>query len=216
MLRNRATRILVSLLLGLALLLPLSLPASAATSYTVVPGDTLWKISAKFQVSINEIVKANPQLQNPDWIYVGQVLQIPDRSTPTTPPNSVSTFEKRVLDLTNAERAKAGLAPLKLNAELSRVARFKSQDMRDRNYFSHTSPTYGSPFTMMRNFGIRFTAAGENIAAGYTTPESVVKGWMNSPGHRQNIMNPSYNKLGVGYAAGGSYRHYWTQMFIRG
>ena len=128
---------------------------------------------------------------------------------------SISAFEQQVLDLTNAERTKAGLSPLKLNTELSNVARVKSQDMRDNKYFDHNSPTYGSPFDMMQKFGIKFTAAGENIAAGQTTPQAVVTGWMNSPGHRQNILNANYTEIGVGYAAGGSYGHYWTQEFIR-
>lgn len=211
MLRSRTTRIVVSLLLGFLLLLPLyQLPALGAAAYTVVAGDTLWKISVRYQVGIDEILRANPQIKNPDWIYVGQVLQIPTDSS------TGSSFEQQVLDLTNAERVKAGLAPLRWNWELARVARFKSQDMRDRNYFSHNSPTYGSPFTIMKNFGIKYTAAGENIAAGYTSAQAVVRGWMNSPGHRQNILNPNFNQIGVGYAAGGSYRHYWTQMFIRG
>ena len=100
---------------------------------------------------------------------------------------------------------------MKANAELSRVARIKSQDMRDRGYFSHTSPTYGSPFDMMKSFGIRYRTAGENIAMGYRTPQSVVDGWMNSEGHRANILNSSFTEIGVGYVASGNY---WTQMFI--
>lgn len=211
LMRNRLVKTVVSLLLGLAMLIPLSqMPALGATAYKVAAGDTLWRISARLQVGINDIVSVNPQLQNPNLIYPGQVLQIPDRGTAT-----ISSFEQQVVDLTNAERKKAGLAPLRLNAELSRVARLKSQDMRDRNYFSHTSPTYGSPFDMMERFGIKYTAAGENIAAGYITAKDVVNGWMNSPGHRRNILNPQFNQLGVGYASGGSYRAYWTQHFIR-
>ncbi|MDH7478778.1 MAG: CAP domain-containing protein [Syntrophomonadaceae bacterium] len=211
MLRNRMTRIAVSLFLGFFLLLPLAqLPALGATTYTVVAGDTLWKISVRYQVGIDEILQANPQIKNPDWIYVGQVLQLPAN------PPAGSSFEQQVFELTNAERVKAGLAPLRWNWELARVARFKSQDMRDRSYFSHNSPTYGSLFTMMKNFGIKYSAAGENIAAGYSSAQAVVQGWMNSSGHRQNILNPNFNQIGIGYAAGGSYRHYWTQMFIRG
>jgi len=87
-------------------------------------------------------------------------------------------------------------------------------DMRDKNYFSHQSPTYGSPFSMMKNFGISYRTAGENIAAGQQTPQEVVTAWMNSPGHRANILNKSFTHIGVGYAKGGSYGHYWTQMFI--
>jgi uncharacterized YkwD family protein len=95
--------------------------------------------------------------------------------------------------------------------QLSRVARYKSQDMSDIGYFSHTSPTYGSPFEMMRSFGISYRTAGENIAKGYRTAEAVVNGWMNSPGHRANILNSTYTHIGVGYVSQGNY---WTQMFI--
>ncbi|MFJ8258140.1 CAP domain-containing protein [Peribacillus asahii] len=124
---------------------------------------------------------------------------------------SVSAFEKKVVELTNAERAKQGLAPLTLDTELSKVARAKSQDMKDKNYFDHNSPTYGSPFDMMKSFGISYKSAGENIAQGQTTPEQVVQAWMNSQGHRENIMNSSFTHIGVGYVASGNY---WTQMFI--
>ena len=103
------------------------------------------------------------------------------------------------------------LHPLSANWELSRVARYKSQDMRDRGYFSHTSPTYGSPFQMITAFGLSYRTAGENIARGYASPQAVVDGWMNSSGHRANILNASYTQIGVGYVAKGNY---WTQLFI--
>ena len=83
--------------------------------------------------------------------------------------------------------------------------------MADRGYFSHTSPTYGSPFQMIRAFGLSFRTAGENIAYGQRTPQQVFQGWMNSSGHRANILSASYTQIGVGYVADG---HYWTQMFI--
>ena len=83
--------------------------------------------------------------------------------------------------------------------------------MRVNKYFDHTSPTYGSPFDMLKKFGISYKSAGENIAQGYSTPEAVVNGWMNSSGHRANILNASFTHMGVGYDANG---HYWTQMFI--
>lgn len=131
-----------------------------------------------------------------------------------TPSDSLSAFERKVVELVNQERAQRGLAPLEVDAELSKVARVKSEDMRDKGYFSHESPTYGSPFDMMRKFGIQFRAAGENIAAGYPTPEAAVKGWMNSSGHRANILSSEFTHIGVGYAKGGAYGHYWTQQFI--
>ncbi|NLH01700.1 MAG: secretion protein [Clostridiales bacterium] len=120
-------------------------------------------------------------------------------------------FEKRVVELVNQQRAANGLAPLTLSTALSNAARAKSQDMHDKKYFSHNSPTYGSPFDMLKSFGISYRTAGENIAMGYTTPEAVMNAWMNSPGHRANILNASYTKIGVGYVADGNY---WTQEFI--
>lgn len=128
-----------------------------------------------------------------------------------TKPSDTLTFEERVVELVNQERAKVGLKALTMNLKLSDVARTKSQDMHDNKYFSHTSPTYGSPFDMMKKFGITYRTAGENIAMGYRTPEAVMEGWMNSPGHKANILNSSYTEIGVGYVSDGSY---WTQEFI--
>lgn len=125
--------------------------------------------------------------------------------------SAVSAYEQKVVELTNQERAKNGLKPLALDTELSKVAREKSRDMQSKGYFSHTSPTYGSPFDMMKQFGINYRSAGENIAMGQPTPEEVVKAWMNSSGHRANILNSSYTHIGVGHVANGNY---WTQMFI--
>lgn len=183
-----------------------TISASAANlSHTVVQGDTMWKLAVKYQIGTSEIIEANPQIANPNLIYPGQVLTIPQLDS------SVTAFEAEVIRLVNEIRAKNGLKPLSANWELSRVARYKSQDMVDRRYFSHTSPTYGSPYQMMKNFGISFRTAGENIAYGYNSPKAVVNGWMNSSGHRANILNASYTQIGVGYVPNG---HYWTQMFI--
>ena len=124
---------------------------------------------------------------------------------------SLSAFEQKVVDLTNAERAKQGLPALKVDTELSKVARIKSEDMQKNHYFDHTSPTYGSPFDMMKQFGISYKSAGENIAQGQRTPEEVVQAWMNSAGHRANILNNGYTHIGVGYVESGNY---WTQEFI--
>lgn len=126
-------------------------------------------------------------------------------------PASVSEFEKKVVELTNAERQKQGLKPLQIDENLSKAAKAKSEDMKSKNYFSHNSPTYGSPFDMMKKFGVQYSTAGENIAKGQASPEEVVQAWMNSEGHRKNIMNSSFTHIGVGYADGGNY---WTQMFI--
>ena len=178
---------------------------SAAGTHTVVTGDTMWKIAVKYKVGLSEIIAANKQISNPELIYPGQVLNIPSLDEETL------DYEKEVVRLVNEERAKYGLGALKEDWELSRVARYKSQDMKDKKYFSHTSPTYGSPFEMMKAFGLSYSYAGENIAMGQRTPKEVVNAWMNSPGHRANILNASYKKIGVGYVTGGNY---WTQMFI--
>ncbi|MET1032085.1 CAP domain-containing protein [Domibacillus tundrae] len=122
---------------------------------------------------------------------------------------SVNAFEQEVAKLVNEERAKAGLKALELDTKLSEVARAKSQDMKDKGYFSHQSPTYGSPFDMMKQFGITYKAAGENIAKGQQTPEEVMEAWMNSDGHRKNILSADFTHIGVGYVDG-----HWTQMFI--
>lgn len=183
----------------------LTVNAAAAYSYTVVSGDSLWRIAVKNQVGVSELIAANPQLKNPDLIYPGDVITIPSVDT------SVRAYEKEVIRLVNVLRGQYGLSSLTENWELSRVARYKSQDMHDEGYFSHTSPTYGSPFTMIKNFGISYKTAGENIAMGYKTPQEVVRGWMNSSGHRANILGSGYTQIGVGYVADGNY---WTQMFI--
>ena len=142
------------------------------------------------------------------------MLKIFNRSNVDAKTNEIQkSYEAEVIRLVNVKRAKYGLSPLTEHLELSRAARYKSQDMSDHQYFSHTSPTYGSPFEMMEAFDITFLSAGENIACGYGTPAEVVSGWMNSPGHRDNILDPSFNQIGVGYVAKG---RYWTQMFIRG
>lgn len=125
-----------------------------------------------------------------------------------------ASFQKEVVRLVNVERAKLGLAQLSLNAKLSNVATLKSQDMINKNYFSHTSPTYGSPFEMMKKFNISYKTAGENIAKGQKTPAQVVNAWMNSQGHRENILNKNYTEIGIGVAKDAKGTLYWTQMFI--
>ena len=195
---------LMTTVMSLALTSACTISASAL-SHTVVKGDTMWKLSVKYEVGISEIIGANPQIANPNLIYPGQVLTIPELDS------AVTAYEAEVIRLVNAERAKQGLKTLTANWELSRVARYKSQDMVDNKYFAHNSPTYGTPFQMIRNFGISFRTAGENIAYGQRTPRAVVNAWMNSSGHRANILNASYTQIGVGYVAGG---HYWTQMFV--
>lgn len=136
----------------------------------------------------------------------------PQQKTNLTPSGTeISAFESRVIDLTNEQRRKNGLANLQPDTALSNVAQEKSNDMQAKNYFSHTSPTYGSPFDMMRDFGVTYNSAGENIAMGQQSAEEVVNAWMNSEGHRKNILSPNFTHIGVGHTGTGNY---WTQMFI--
>lgn len=198
-------KILSIVLVSLMLIAAMTVTSFAATTHTVVNGDSLWKIAVSYQVGLSEIKAANPSIKNYDLIYPGQEINIPTVS------NSVTAYEAEVVRLVNEIRKENGLEPLTQDWQLSRVARYKSQDMKDLGYFSHTSPTYGSPFEMMKSFGISYRSAGENIAKGYQTPKAVVEAWMNSPGHRANILNSSFTHIGVGYVISGNY---WTQMFI--
>lgn len=195
-----------ALLSASALAAALTVSAAAADlQHTVAAGDTMWKLAVRYQVGTSEIISANPQVANPNLIYPGQVLNIPQVS------DTVLNYESEVIRLVNEIRAENGLKTLSANWELSRVARYKSEDMVRSHYFSHTSPTYGTPFQMIKAFGLSYRSAGENIAYGQRTPAAVVEAWMNSSGHRANILNASYTQIGVGYCASG---HYWTQMFI--
>lgn len=126
--------------------------------------------------------------------------------------SSPTGIEKAVIDLTNAERRKAGLAPLKIDSRAVASAQAKSNDMAAKGYFSHTSPTYGSSDQQLKTFGASFTAWGENLGKGQRSAEQVVKEWMNSPSHKANILHPTMTHIGVGYNASGNY---WTQQFIR-
>ena len=180
--------------------------SAAAVQHKVVKGDTMWKLSRAYGVTLQSVIDANPQVKDPNLIYPDEILEIP-----TNDSQSLSTYEREVIRLVNEHRAKNGLMPLTADAKLSYIARLKAIDMRDKKYFSHTSPTYGTPFQMMKDFGITYRSAGENIAMGQRTPSEVVTAWMNSPGHRANILNASYTKIGVGYVSDGNC---WVQEFI--
>lgn len=134
-------------------------------------------------------------------------------SSDTGAVSSVNSMEKQVASLTNSERRSAGLGSLTLDSQLSKLARMKAEDMAKNGYFSHTSPTYGSAFDMMKKYGVSYRTAGENIAKGQKTPEAVMNGWMNSSGHRANILSSAYTHIGVGYAKDSNGNTYWVQIF---
>jgi uncharacterized YkwD family protein len=151
--------------------------------------------------------------ENKDNTTTEKPVVKPNENTDNTAGN-FSAFQKEVTDLVNVERTNRGLKPLKLDAELSSVATKKSEDMVNKKYFAHNSPTYGSPFDMMKQFGISYRSAGENIAMGQENPKEVVNSWMNSQGHRENILNPDFTNIGVGIAKDNNGSIYWTQMFV--
>ncbi|NGP44249.1 hypothetical protein G4V62_04515 [Bacillaceae bacterium SIJ1] len=155
-----------------------------------------------------------------------QVTQKPD---PVTPPQGngntnpsedqgetvnaeLTAEEQQMLSLVNEARQAQGLQPLKADAELTKVARVKAQDMIDNNYFAHQSPTYGSPFDMMKQFGVTYRTAGENLA-GNQTVEKAHTALMNSQGHRENILKSEYTNVGIGIVDGGPYGKMFVQLF---
>ncbi len=171
--------------------------------YKISKGDTFWFIAKRYGLDYKRLMELNPDT-NPYNMQVGGVIRLKESAA------SVSSFEEEVVRLVNAERAKQGLRSLQHRADVKNVAEKKAMDMINSNYFSHTSPNYGSPFDMLKTFGISYRSAGENIAKGQKSPQEVMNAWMNSSGHRANILNPSYNAIGVGF-----YNGAWVQLFIQ-
>lgn len=133
--------------------------------------------------------------------------------TSGTQTSSMNSDEKEVFDLINKQRTNNGLPALQNDSEVQRIARIKAQDMVDNNYFSHNSPTYGSPFDMLKSFKVSYKTAGENIAAN-SSNSSAVTAWMNSFGHKANILNSSFNYTGIGVVSSPRYGKMYVQMFI--
>ncbi|ADL52127.1 CAP domain-containing protein [Clostridium cellulovorans] len=185
------------------LLLLMFVPSMAsAETYAEKSEDIMCNSEVKDQTYLSKTI--NEQVLDSNKMYLMQKSNITNIS-------ATKSIEKEVIRLSNLERSKRGLKPLSEDLKLSRIARLKSQDMSQKNYFSHTSPTYGSPFKMIKSFGINYRSAGENIAKGQRSAQQVVNSWMNSSGHRANILNPGFTHIGVGYSPNGNY---WTQMFI--
>ncbi|MCZ8535869.1 CAP domain-containing protein [Paenisporosarcina quisquiliarum] len=190
-------------------------PAATAKPVAQKPAATAKPVAQKPAATpVAEKPAAQPVAQKPAT-NTQPVAEKP-ATAPTAPSTqasgNISSIEQQVLTLTNQERAKAGLKALATDAALMDSARAKSADMSKNNYFSHTSPTMGSPFDQMKAKGIQYKAAAENIAMGQQSASEVVKAWMESPGHRANIMNGNFTHIGIGYVAQGNY---WTQQFIQ-
>lgn len=196
---------------------------AGAQHCNVQKGDSMWKIAKEYNVVFKELLRLNRHYKNQNLIHPRDRVELPDSSSgsngqsngkaETTADIDASEQAKQVLNLVNQERKKQGLSALMLDKKLNNAAQKKAVDMRDKNYFDHQSPTYGSPFDLMRSEGISYSTAGENIAAGQRSAQAVMESWMNSSGHRANILNAKYKYLGVGFCTGGRYGTYWVQEF---
>ena len=139
--------------------------------------------------------------------------EAPPQEEPDAPEESggVQEAAEAVASLVNAARRDAGLSELELDADLCAAAQARAQEIAQS--FSHTRPEGSSCFTILEEFGISYRAAGENIAMGQRTPEEVMDGWMNSSGHRANILNGTFTSIGVGYYVDGAGAAHWVQIF---
>ena len=139
--------------------------------------------------------------------------EAPPQEEPDAPEESggVQEAAEAVASLVNAARQDAGLSELELDADLCAAAQARAQEIAQS--FSHTRPDGSSCFTILEEFGISYRAAGENIAMGQRTPEEVMDGWMNSSGHRANILNGTFTSIGVGYYVDGAGAAHWVQIF---
>lgn len=201
----------------------LNIRSGPSTSYGIIT-----------QISKNEYVRVFAQIGNwyviqTDKNYVGMVsknyikLVYSQNSNNSSSSNnssnnsqttsSLTSDELEVFNLINQKRTAAGLSKLKIDDEVQNVARIKARDMVDNNYFSHTSPTYGLPFDMLKSFKVSYKTAGENIA-GNSSNSKAVEAWINSEGHKANILNSSFNYTGVGVINGSKYGKIYVQMFI--
>ena len=168
-------------------------------------GDLIGAVSTKYVRAINSA--SNPGT-NPGTTQNNNMTT--NKTDVSTTP---SALEKELLDLINEKRTAYGLSKLSFDTALQKTARAKAEDLVANNYFSHNSPTYGTPFEMMKNFGVTYKTAGENIA-GNSTLEGAVNAWMNSQGHRENILNNAYNLTGIGVVKSNTYGYVMVQMFV--
>lgn len=166
-------------------------------------------VSSKCAEKVKELC-SNSQVS----AWLDKILENSENASDNTSGSVVSdSMTGQVVTLVNKERASNGLQPVTSDSRLAKLAQMKAEDMAKNGYFSHTSPTYGSAFDMMKTYGISYKTAGENIAKGQKTAQAVMNGWMNSSGHRANILKSDYTKIGVGCAKSSDGTIYWVQMF---
>lgn len=162
--------------------------------------DVSWD-SKNYKVSIKTNATIKPKPNKNQYVVYGDS-------------NQIVKMDLDLFYLTNAERISRGIKPLAYDVENSKVARLKSKDMHNKKYFLHTSPTYGTPFEMLDKYKVDYQYAGENLAAGFSTAKEAVNAWMNSAGHKENLLRPEFERVGFGYFKGpDEYKHYYTQIF---
>lgn len=179
------------------------------------PKNNLAKEKGKEKAKQNKTKKNKTKNKNyhPPKQHLASTQRPSAAPLPSRSGTNLSSEESVMLSMINKERSASGLAPLKSDSALTRLARLKAKDMIDGGYFNHQSPTYGSPFDMMKSAGVSYKTAGENLA-GASSVASAHKNLMNSPGHRANILNGAFNRVGIGIVSGGPYGKMFVQMFI--
>lgn len=199
-------------LLGLVITALVSVFVSVSADdgfYTVTEGDSLWRIAKGYGISLKTLMNANPQIKDPDTIFTGDKIYIPNTE-------SIAAAKMELFELINKQRMNTGLAPLKRNDALFETATLKSEDMAKNGYFAHQSPSLGSPFSMMIERGITFSAAGENIANGHNSAVEAFNDWIASSGNKNNILSAVYSEVGIGAAKDENGTFFFTALFIKG
>lgn len=174
--------------------------------------DLIGAVSTKYVRAINSTSNTGNNTGSSTGSSTG-TTQNNNTTNKTDVSSTPSELEKQLLDLINEKRTAYGLSKLSFDTATQKTARAKAEDLVANNYFSHNSPTYGTPFEMMKSFGVTYKTAGENIA-GNSSLEGAVNAWMNSQGHRENILNNAYNLTGIGVVKSDKYGYVMVQMFV--
>lgn len=201
------------------------IPTQEVTSK--VPDSTVWETTTKVvettiqipETTIKVPITSAPQTTTKapqtttkvPQVTIPQPTKVPESTTKSDSSQNLS-YARQVVELVNKERAKAGLNPVTVDTKIEAAALIRAKEIEKS--FSHTRPNGSSFSTVLTENGISFRGSGENIAWGQRSPQEVMNGWMNSSGHRANILNSKYTKIGVGCYVGSNGRIYWTQLFI--
>lgn len=185
----------------------------ALEMYRIKPGDTMWNISQEQNVDFHVLLNLNKQIIQPELIYPGQSIYLPDDHFNLTKQTQIDV-QLKLLTLVNTEREKHNLQPLSLHSKLNLLAEKKAMDMLIHKYVTHKSPTYGNPTDMLETFHFPCKRVFENIGAGPKTADEMFETWMNTQVNRNNVLTDQATYIGVGYAIGGLHQYYWTLLIV--